>query len=459
MKSRFRAGATVRSAAVIAVIGLATVGLTGCGSSTTNSGEGSTTSGTVNFWGESIDAGTMKGYVAQFNKVYPKIKVVYKVLPTLTYEAALRPALASSSGPDIFEIDPGARLDEFKSFAEDMTPVVKKALGSDWKSKLAPIDVGGLTSDGKLTSLSVGATYAGNLWINQPLFTKYNLTPPKTLDQWVSDCAVFKSHGVGCFVQGASAGGFDKDVLQSIADSIKPGLWTAVSKGQAKWTDPGIVKTLSIWKELFTKGVMQPGAIGYEQYPDANNDFLTGKYAMIAMGTWYMEYATTVGMTGAISAAGVAGAKPFPIVPIAFPDVAGTGSKGTLFGDADVGLAVNKKSKVEGAANTFATWLTTSKAGQQAVADALDDLPQLLGVTPSWDSIKMPDKSVQESAVKALGVEAGKATESRFRYLNSDVQDAIITAATSVGGGSATPAQAAATLQAAAVASGVKFNK
>ncbi len=106
--------------------------------------------------------------------------------------------------------------------------------------------------------------------------------------------------------------GFVQDTLQSIANSVQPGLWTSVSKGKAKWSDPGIVKTLSIWKSLFTDGIMQSGALGYAQYPDANNAFLTGKFAMVQMGTWYMENVTQAGMKSAISAAGVANPKPFP---------------------------------------------------------------------------------------------------------------------------------------------------
>ena len=73
-----------------------------------------------------------------------------------------------------------------------------------------------------------------------------------------------------------------------------------------------MVKTLDIWGQLFTRGIMQEGAVGYQQYPDANNDFLTGKYAMVMMGTWYTQYSTEKAMTAALKAAGVSGAKPFP---------------------------------------------------------------------------------------------------------------------------------------------------
>ena len=104
---------------------------------------------------------------------------------------------------------------------------------------------------------------------------------------------------------------------------------------------------------------------------------------MVMMGTWYTQYSTEKAMTAALKAAGVSGAKPFPIVPIQFPDVAQAGNVSEMFGDADYGLAVSTKSKNKAAATTFATWLATSKAAQQAVADQLNDAPALKGSSPT----------------------------------------------------------------------------
>ena len=89
-------------------------------------------------------------------------------------------------------MQPGSYVNKYKSFTEDLTPVVTKALGDDWQSKVAPAGVSGLTADGKLTALSVGAVYSGTLWINQGLFDKYNLKPPTTLDEWDKVCQEFK---------------------------------------------------------------------------------------------------------------------------------------------------------------------------------------------------------------------------------------------------------------------------
>jgi raffinose/stachyose/melibiose transport system substrate-binding protein len=448
----------LRSLAVLALASLALTlgacggpvggGGQGGGQQSQSQDQGSATSGTVNWWGWTpTDTATANGYIAAFNKEFPDIKVNYKLVSIPDWQAALTPALRSESGPDVFDMQPGAYVTKYKSFTQDLTPVISKALGEDWQSKVAPAGVSGLTTDGKLTAMSVGAVYSGTLWINQGLFDKYNLKPPTTLDEWDKVCQEFKSHKQGCFVQGAAGAGFDQDTLQAIANSVEPGLWTRASKGEAKWNEPGIVKTLDIWKQLFDRGIMQEGAVGYQQYPDANNDFLTGKYAMVMMGTWYTQYSTEKAMTAALKAAGVSGAKPFPIVPIQFPDVAQAGNKGEMFGDADYGLSISTKAKDKAAAETFVTWLTTSKAGQQAVADQLNDVPALKGVEPNFEEIKFVDPALQAAPVKDLLAKVATVTQPRFALLSQDHTDAFFAAATSVATGKATPEEAANTLQ------------
>jgi raffinose/stachyose/melibiose transport system substrate-binding protein len=448
---------SIRSVATLALAGLALT-LAACGGPVGGGGQGgnepegeqgggSATSGTVNWWGWTpTDTATANGYIAAFNKEYPDIKVNFKLVSIPDWQAALAPALRSDSGPDVFDMQPGAYVKRYGSFAEDMTPVVAKALGDDWQSKVAPAGVSGLTNaDGKLTALSVGAVYSGTLWINQGLFDKYGLKPPTTLDEWDKVCQEFKKNDQGCFVQGAAGAGFDQDTLQTIANSVEPGLWTRASKGEAKWDDPGIVKTLEIWKQLFDRGIMQEGAVGYQQYPDANNDFLTGKYAMVMMGTWYTQYSTEKAMTAALKAAGVSGAKPFPIVPIPFPNVGGNPSE--MFGDADYGLAVSTKAKDKAAAETFVTWMTTSQAGQQAVANQLNDIPALKGIEPNFDEIKFVDPAVQEAPVKELIAKVATVEQPRFALLSQDATDAFFAAATSVATGKATPEEAAKTMR------------
>jgi raffinose/stachyose/melibiose transport system substrate-binding protein len=96
--------------------------------------------------------------------------------------------------------------------------------------------------------------------------------------------------------------------------------------------------------------------------------------------------------------------------------------------------------------------MTTSTAGQQAVADQLNDVPALKGIEPNFEEIKFVDPAVQEAKVKDLLAKVAPVAQPRFALLNQDVQDAIFQAATSVATGKATPEEAANTLQKAAEA-------
>jgi raffinose/stachyose/melibiose transport system substrate-binding protein len=444
----------LRSIAALTIGALASIGAAGCSAAQPQNDGGSATKGTVSWWGWVPEKAVAPQYIKAFNEEYPDIKVDYKLLTIDGYSSALRPALASSVGPDVFDVASGAMFEQFKDAGVDLSGSAQKALGSDWKTKLGPIGVNSFTDEGSLKALSVGLGFAGPVWINKDLFDRYDLTPPTTFAEWRDVCAALKTHGVGCLTQGAQQVAFNQDTLQAIADTINPGLFTKATEGKAKWTDPDLVQALASWKSLFTDGIMQSGAIGQQQYPDANNGFLSGRFAMVMMGYWYSQYTKPEFMTPAIEAAGVATAKPFTIMPIDFPAATPTGTKGALFGSPDYGLAVNAKSKVKNAATTFALWLSTSEKGQQMVADSLADVPSLKGVTPQLDGLV--DGDVQKPALEQLITKAGTVTENRL-LSNADLATAIGDAGTSVASGSATPQQAAQTLQQAAVAAGVRF--
>ena len=184
MKSRPRrqwSKLAVVSAALVAAGGLAACS-SGGGSAAAGGGGGgggSATSGNITWWGWTPTTVGAATYIKAFNKVYPNIHVTFKEITIAGWDAALRPALAAAGvGPDVFDIAPGAGLAEYGTDAVNLAPAVAKVLGPDWKSKLALIGPTGLTTTGgSLAALPIGSTFAGNLWINQGLFTKYGLTP------------------------------------------------------------------------------------------------------------------------------------------------------------------------------------------------------------------------------------------------------------------------------------------
>ncbi|WP_129338819.1 ABC transporter substrate-binding protein [Cellulomonas endophytica] len=438
-------------AAAVAVLALTACGGGGGGGGAAAAPTGGATSGDITWWGWTPDATNAEKLIAAFQEDHPDIDVTFVSKPIDSYDSVLGPAITSSEGPDVFNVAPGSAnggVETFGAGALDLTAAVEGALGADWEEKLAPAGVEGLSVDGTLVGLSAGAVYSGGLWVNQDVFDEYGLTAPTTLEEWKQVCATLESNGVGCFVQGAGQWAFDMDTFEAIVENVEPGLYVQATQGEVPWTDERFVGAMESWKALFDEGIMQEGAIGLQQYPDANNAFMSGKYAMVMMGTWYTQYAVRDSMVAAMEAAGVADPEPITIVPVPFPDLAGTGETGTMFGDADYGLAVSAKSDQADAATTFALWLTTSEAGQQAVANTLNDIPALKGITPQWDQIDLVDPDRQLEALQAYTEGAGQATSPRFATVSADLNTAFKDALIGVASGDRTPEEALAGLQA-----------
>jgi raffinose/stachyose/melibiose transport system substrate-binding protein len=437
-----------------AIAGLALLGLTACsggGNDEAAAPTGGADTGDLTWWGWTPDAVNAEKLIAAFNEEYPDIQVTFVSKPIDSYDSVLGPAITSSDGPDVFNVAPGSAnggVDTFGAGALDLTPAVEASLGEDWQERLAPAGVEPLTVDGKLVGVSAGAVYSGGLWVNQDVFDQYGLTAPADLEEWKQVCATLESNGVGCFVQGAGQHAFDMDTFEAISENVEPGLYVDATEGKVPWTDEKFVQAMEIWKSLFDEGIMQEGAIGLQQYPDANNQFMAGKSAMVMMGTWYTQYAVKDSMVAAMEAAGVANPTPFAITPAEFPDLAGTGSTGSLFGDADYGLAVSAKTDQADAATTFALWLGTSEAGQQAVANTLNNVPALKGVTPQWDQIDLVDPARQLEPLQAYTEEAGQATAPRFATVSADLNSAFEDALIGVASDDMTIEEALAGLQA-----------
>ena len=107
------------------MVGIATTVVGWCGMSSSVVEASRPRYPTVNWWGWTPVTGLAALDIAAFNKVYPNIKVVYKNFPDANYTAALRPALLSGVGPDVFDVATGGQVgafSEFVPYAINLTP-------------------------------------------------------------------------------------------------------------------------------------------------------------------------------------------------------------------------------------------------------------------------------------------------------------------------------------------------
>ncbi len=439
-----------RAIAAVAAVGLAAATLIGCAGGGGSSSNDSATSGEVVWWGWSPDVTVADTWIAEFNKVHPDIKVTYKNFENQAYGPALSPALRTNAGPDVYDMSLGGGqfgVKTFGQYALDLLPAVEKNVGTDWQKKYA-FDHESFRDTGKLHALSIGGVGGGFLWVNQTLFDKLGVKVPTTYDEWVKACNVFKNAGKDCLTMGAAGGsGFTVETLHTIVNNVKPGHWAKAQLGEADWNDPAVVQALTIFDNMHKDGIITKDALALKQYPDANNTFMSGKAAMVQMGTWYAQYARQAGAKVAMEGAGVKNPVPFVQLPADFPDVSGNGNKPVIFGEIDYGLGVNAKTKNAEASKTFVTWITGTTEGATAVANTVDLIPNLIGVQPKWDEIGLVNPAVQAPALKALWERNSRPDEWRGQYATPEAGQALDFAVTSILEGSANPQEAADLLQ------------
>lgn len=437
-----------RRPAALVISGATLLAMTACAPSGGGAQTGSATEGSITWWGWTPDVGVGQAWIDAFNEEYPDIEVTYRNFENGDYKAALRAALQSNSGPDVFDIALGGDVADFGTFGDfgvDLRPALEEQLGEDWEDAFAFSNDGLTREDGSVAGVGIGGVASGMLWINQSMFDEYGVSVPTTYDEWVDACDTFREAGKECLAMGAVGGsGFTVETWRTIVNSIEAGLWYSALQGDASWDDPAFEEGLEFLASMQEDGIIRDDVTGLAQYPDANNAFLSEQAAMVQMGTWYAQYSRETSAVAAMEAAGVSDPTPFVQLAVPFPALGGTTPD--IFGELDYGLAVSTRSDSTAAATTFALWLTATQEGSQTVANAIDLIPGLRGVEPQWDDIGLVDPDVQIPAIQDLFARAGEITESRNALVTPDLAQALDTAVVSVLEGGTTPADAIATL-------------
>ncbi|WP_172582431.1 ABC transporter substrate-binding protein [Subtercola boreus] len=427
--------------AAVAVLATAAAGMTACSSSTPAVDPNAKS--TINWWSWNPDATTAQPWIAAFEKEHPNITVNQRFIQIADYPNAVRLAATTDSGPDVFGLQVGAMAQQFAPLTTDLAPLAAQNIGSDWQTQLNATDQ--LNVKGKQVGLPWMITGGGLVWYNKTILDKAGTKPPTTLAEWKDTCTKVEAIGVKCFVQGAKDSWVNLDVYQSIVNEIAPGEFYKAVNGQADFTEASFVQAFDAWKSLYTDGIIDPGALGTTEYPDANDAFNKGEAAMIALGTWNDDHMTTATLATAATTYGPQITSQV-FAPIAFPDVVGGAKKtGRLFGGPDVGWAVSAKSKNQAAAFTFVQWLTSSQTAQTMMATSLQ--------TPALKSVPVPDTGLTDPAVQQPAL-ADQATQisnliGARQISNADVATALGQALSAVASGQMSSSVAASSVETA----------
>lgn len=183
------------------------------------------------------------------------------------------------------------------------------------------------------------------IFYNKKIFAQDGISVPQTWSQLVTDAATLQAKGVQPFsASGQQGWPITRLISGYLERSLGPDALNAVANGTAKLTDPPYIAAAHAVASLGAKGYFGKGVESIS-YNTSVNTFLTGKAAMLYMGSWVLSNIAT-------PSADKIGASNIGFMP--FPNV--TGGKGNSSQwPANVGLAYTLNAKTLGPKS--AAWL------------------------------------------------------------------------------------------------------
>lgn len=124
------------------------------------------------------------------------------------------------------------------------------------------------------------------IFYNKKMFAAHGIAVPQTWDQLVAAAARLKAAGIIPFsASGQQGWPITRLISGYLFRELGPDALKKIANGQAKLTDPQYVKAAAAVAGLGGKGYFGKG-VGSIDYNTSISQFLTGKAAMLYMGTW-----------------------------------------------------------------------------------------------------------------------------------------------------------------------------
>lgn len=283
--------------------------------------------------------------IPAFQRSHPDITVRFAPTAPTEYDAALASRLAAGTAGDLVACRP---FDA--SLALYRKGYLERLDGRQGMQHFAPsARLAWQTDDGKASFCMPVASVIHGFLYNKAIFRKFDLQPPRTVDDFFSVLEVLKKAGVAPLALGTAD---QWESSQIVYTNIGPNFWqgeagrAALIAGRARLTDAPYVDALRF--EARMGGYMGKGAAS-QGYRDSQAQFAAGQAAIYPTGSWdiaYFSQSPTLEL-GAFA-----------------PPVPRLGQPCFISDHMDLGIGVNKKSKNKQDAFRFLAWV-----GSQEFAD------------------------------------------------------------------------------------------
>ncbi|TVY09246.1 ABC transporter substrate-binding protein [Paenibacillus cremeus] len=184
--------------------------------------------------------------------------------------------------------------------------------------------------NGKVYTLPTAKYIMLDMFYNTEIFKKYNLSPPKTWEEFLKLCQTLKANGVNPLIeagQGVSGYMLHNPLMTIMLNELDPDYPQKLVSGQMKFNGPEVTAIATRFQELWKAGYYQDGSLSFTE-PQKQEAFFKGSAAML--------------VDGQFNAALYAQGAPFKVGWFPLPAMKSSDMYPVMYGD-DVGVSAKTK--------------------------------------------------------------------------------------------------------------------
>ncbi|TVY07492.1 extracellular solute-binding protein [Paenibacillus cremeus] len=297
--------------------------------------------------------------INEYRAANPNVTIEQEVLENEQYKNKMKVLATSNALPDVGFTWAAGYMDPYVK--GDMFAPLDDLLQGDLKDKFVKGTTDAYAFGGKTYGLPVELNIVP-VYYNKAIFAKYNLTPPKTYDEFKNIVKTLSSNGVQPIALGNKDRWTGSLWYMYLADRIAGSdtLKNAINRS-GTFNDPGLTRAASEIQQLVDMNAFNKGFNGLSN-DEGKAEFMNSKAAMYMMGTWELpNYTTNKDVKQEFKD---------QIGFFKFPTVGdGKGNIDSWVGGPGVGLFVANNSKVKDEAKKFVNFFV-QKWGEHAISEA-----------------------------------------------------------------------------------------
>lgn len=246
------------------------------------------------WWTGEASSKALHAFFKAYEAKYPNVKVINDAVAGgagSNAHAVLATRMKAGKPPSTFQLHLGNNA--LKSYVEagDMQPLNFLYKEEGWYKTFPKSLLKLGTFNGKIYAVPVDMQRGNVLWYNPKIMAKYNLQPPKTWNQFLSEAKVLKQHGITPLAV-ANHGNWETTMLWNdiVLATVGQQNWDKLLSGKMSWNSPGVKKASEMYLKVMKDTNSNASSLHWAQ---ADQMVAHGKAAMNVMGDWAAGVFTT----------------------------------------------------------------------------------------------------------------------------------------------------------------------